>query len=94
VTCGKDNIQVKYFGERHVCLRCRCFLKTINNDKAFVFLDEDGNIKAFGEKEGRYYEINSDKIWFNDHRCYATLAGEDELIILLHDDQSLKKNWS
>ena len=98
VTCGKDNIEVKYYGERHICLRCRNFLKTMNNDKAFVYINENGDIEAVGQKTAEpgakpaYYSIETDKLWFKDYRCYASLAGNDELIVLLHDNQLLKKN--
>lgn len=97
VTCGKDNILVKYYGERHICLRCREFLRTQNNEKAHVFLNDDGEIQAVGEKknengEKEFFYFETDLLWFKEYRCYATLAGEDELIILLHDNQTVKKN--
>lgn len=96
VTCGKDNICVKYYGERHMCLRCREFLRTQNNEKAYVFLNDEGEICAVGEKKNEkgeklFYNIEPDLLWFKDFRCYATLAQEDELIILIHDNQSIKK---
>lgn len=97
LTCGKNNIVVEYYGERHVCLRCRNFLKTINDDKASVYLNDNGDVEVVGEKneaggKSTFYFIDIDKLWFKDYRCYATLAQENELIVLLHDDQSLKKN--
>jgi len=96
VTCGKDNIDVKYYGERHICLRCRNFLKTANNDTVHVYLNENGDAEAVGERiiengAKSYYCVETNKLWFKDYRCYATLAQENELIVLLHDDQSLKK---
>lgn len=100
ITCGKDNIEVKYFGERHICLRCRNFLKTQNDDRAFVYLNDNGDVEVVGksrkEASGQlvYYHVEPDQIYFKEYRCYATLAQEDELIVLLHDDQSIKKTLS
>ena len=96
LTCGKDNIEVRYYKERHICLRCRNYLKTYYNDKAVIFLNDKEEIEILGEKIGEngtinYYPVEFDQIWFNEYRCYATLADVDELIILLHDDQSVKK---
>lgn len=96
VTCGKDNICVKYYGERHMCLRCREFLRTQNNEKACVFLNDAGEISAVAERKTEkgdktYYYIEPDLIWFKDFRCYATLAQEDELIVLIHDNQTIRK---
>ena len=98
ITCGKDNIEVIYFGERHICLRCRNFLKTKNNDRAYVYLNDDGDVEVVGKVrkeisgENPYYSVEPDQLWFKEYRCYATLAQEKELIVLLHDDQSIKKN--
>ena len=98
VTCGKDNIEVKYYGERHICLRCRNFLKTKNNDRAHVYLTDEGDVAVVGkykkEMPGKsnFYFVEPDQLWFKEYRCYATLAKEDELIVLLHDEQLVKKN--
>lgn len=79
-----------------MCLKCREFLRTQNNEKAYVFLSDDGEICAVGEKKPEkgdriYYYIEADLLWFKDFRCYATLAQEDELIVLIHDNQTIKK---
>ena len=71
-------------------------MKTANNDKVHIYLNENGDAEAVGERTVEngaksYYSVDTDKLWFKDYRCYTTLAQENELIVLLHDDQSLKK---
>lgn len=44
-----------------MCLSCRSFLKTYNNDKVLLFLNDDGEIEAYGEKINRE---NNTKIYY------------------------------
>ena len=58
----------------------------------------NGEIEPVGQKTAEqgakptYSSIETDKLWFKDYRYYASLAGNDEIIVLLHDNQLLKKN--
>ena len=99
ITCGKENIETKYHGMRHVCTICRNYLKTYDNDKAYVYLSEDEQIVCKGMKINKLpdgtiqkdvYDVLRDELKIFEYRCYATLSGPDELVILLHDRQNLR----
>jgi len=100
VTCGKENIETKYHGMRHICPNCRNYLRTYENDKAYVYLSEDGNIVCKGvkmskEDDGSFrkviYDVLENELKIFEYRCYVTLSGPDELVVLLHDKQIIPR---
>lgn len=95
LTCGRENIIVKYHGERHICIPCRRFIKDENNRPVTLFVAENGSIRAIAWKPGPpggpdkiYYDVPSDRIKVFEYRCYSTFSGPNEMIVLLHDIQS------
>ena len=95
LTCGKENIHVTFHGDRHICINCRRSIKTNRNDRALIYLDREGNVKCQGlrviKQNGKdkkiIYDISNDDLILYNIKCYATLSGKDELIVLLQDDQ-------
>ena len=100
VTCGKENIETKYHGMRHICPNCRNYIKTYENDKAYIYLSETGEIVCKGVKVDRntegtvrkeFYDNPSDELKIFEYRCFVTLSGPSELVILLHGKQNIPK---
>eukprot|EP01017_Pseudomicrothorax_dubius_P048443 TRINITY_DN8815_c0_g1_i1.p1 TRINITY_DN8815_c0_g1~~TRINITY_DN8815_c0_g1_i1.p1 ORF type:complete len:233 (+),score=40.76 TRINITY_DN8815_c0_g1_i1:30-728(+) len=95
LTCGKENIVVKFHGERHVCVKCRQYLRNDKNDPVAVFLNEQGEIEAWAHKNidgvNKYYKANPEKMKIFEWQCYATFSGENELVVLLQDEQKSKQ---
>jgi hypothetical protein len=95
ITCGKDNFAVKFHGQRHVCVNCRKYIKTINNDRALIYLDNDNQVQCKGLKTVRengkekkvMYDVPLDQLKIFEYRCYVSFSAKDELIVLLHDEQ-------
>mmetsp|Transcript_46344 Transcript_46344/g.53406 ORF Transcript_46344/g.53406 Transcript_46344/m.53406 type:complete len:255 (+) Transcript_46344:16-780(+) len=90
LTCGGANIKVKYFGERHICLKCRNYIRTTDNKPVRLYLDEDNEIVAIAKRfigsQMIEYQVPFDNLRLYEKKCYATFAGENELIVLLQDD--------
>ena len=55
LTCGGENIEVKYYGQRHLCLQCREKLKTFNEDSVFVMLDDNGDVLVLAKSQNNEY---------------------------------------
>jgi len=99
ITCGKENIETKYHGMRHICPNCRNYIKTYDNDKAYIYLSEDGEIVCKGTKiskksdgtiiSKKVYDVPQNELKIFEYRCFATLSGPAELVILLHDKQNI-----
>jgi len=99
ITCGKENIETKYHGMRHICPNCRNYIKTYDNDKAYIYLSEDGEIVCKGTKiskksdgtilSKKVYDVPQNELKIFEYRCFATLSGPTELVILLHDKQNI-----
>jgi hypothetical protein len=86
-TCGQDHISVQYFGQRHVCLRCREYIKTPDGQPVKLILDNEGNIIALtydDRKQVRYVDFQKLVIFEKD--CFASFAGPGELVVLLSDE--------
>ena len=98
ITCGERNIIVKFYLDRHICLACRKLIKTYDGDRVFIFLNEMDEIEVwaytFNEKREKvWYECDPTRMLIKGYRCYASYAGETELVVLLHDDQKDFKQW-
>lgn len=100
LTCGKDNIVTKYHGERHVCINCRQQIKSYDGDEVKIYLDQHGDIvcKAIKILQGEdekvkkvFYDVQPDQLKVFEYRCFATYSGRDELIVLLHHDQTMRR---
>lgn len=51
-------------------------------------LDADENIRAIAtDDKGRMYEVNYQDLRIFDKVCFASFAGEDEMILLLRDEE-------
>ena len=74
VTCGKKNISVEYFLERHICLECRKEIK-YDNMEVKIFLNDLNDIVSIVEdKNGDYFAVDNDELTIFDFKCYATNA--------------------
>lgn len=90
LTCGERNTEVKYYGERHVCDKCKKFIQTTDDKPVELVITPDDRVYAFWKE---FKAINFLKpvfhpVDFNDLRvldmpCYATVAGHGELVVLL-----------
>ena len=97
VTCGNENYEVTYHKQRHICDSCRKHLTTLEGEPAFVYMDNDGSIKCYIDKDkskteylGKgYVRANHNELKIFGLRCYATFSGPDELILLLDDVQPM-----
>jgi hypothetical protein len=77
---------VQYFGHRHICIRCKEFIKSPEGMPVKVMLDADENIRAIAtDDKGRMYEVNYQDLRIFDKTCFASFAGEDEMILLVRD---------
>ena len=86
-TCGQDHIIVQYFGHRHICLRCREYIKTPDGYPVKIMLDKEENIIALtydDRKQVKYVDFQ--KLVIFDKDCFASFAGPGELIVLLYDE--------
>jgi hypothetical protein len=86
-TCGQDHISVQYYGYRHICLRCREYIKTTDGHPVKIMLDKEENIIALtydDRKQVKYVDFQ--KLVIFDKECYASFAGPGELIVLLYDE--------
>jgi hypothetical protein len=100
LTCGKDNLFTKYHGDRHVCINCRNQIKTYDGDEVKIYLDQYGDIICKGVKfveddnamkVKHFFDVPLDQIKVFEYRCFATYSGRDELIVLLHHDQTMRR---
>eukprot|EP00347_Sterkiella_histriomuscorum_P012027 403370170 len=99
LTCGQKNVEVEFHGERHVCYKCKKYLQTPDGKPVMLISTPDSRILAFFKKIKTAEELEKDKqrrysyieVDPNDMRifdkvCFATFAGEGELIVLLKDE--------
>lgn len=86
-TCGQDHIKVQYYGYRHICLRCREYIKTSDGHPVKIMLDKEENIIALtfdDRRQVRY--VDYQKLCIFDKECFASFAGPGELVVLLYDE--------
>lgn len=99
LTCGQKNVEVIYHGERHVCFKCRKYLQTPDGKPIMLISTPDQRIMAFFKKiksstdetnsnrRFSYVEVDPNDMRIFDKHCFATYAGEEELIVLLKDEK-------
>ena len=86
-TCGQDHIPVQFYGHRHICIRCREYIKDPDGRPVKVMLDKEENIIALtydDRKQVRYVDFH--KLVIFEKECFASFAGPGELIVLLYDE--------
>ena len=86
-TCGQDHIPVQYFGYRHICMRCREYIKTPDGHPVKVMLDKEENIIALtydDRKQVKYVDFQ--RLVIFEKECFASFAGPSELVVLLNDE--------
>ncbi|CAD8172419.1 unnamed protein product [Paramecium octaurelia] len=92
ITCGGPNISVTYHGERHICLKCRDHITTLDGDPVLIFQDDDGEVCVVGiSDKKKLYFVQLDELKINGYRCYVTFSNENEIICLLHDSLNDKQ---
>lgn len=86
-TCGQDHVKVMYYGYRHICMRCREYIKTLDGHPVKIMLDKEENIIAltFDERKQVKY-VDYQKLMIFNKECFASFAGPGELIVLLFDE--------
>lgn len=86
-TCGQDHIKVQYYGYRHICMRCREYIKTRDGHPVKIMLDKEENIIAltFDERKQVKY-VDFQKLVIFNKDCFASFAGPGELIVLLYEE--------
>lgn len=92
LTCGNKNYTVEYHGERHVCHKCKVYLQTPEGKPIELISTPDHRIFAFvkqlkegGDRKIQYVEVSYNDMRIFDKKCYATYAGEGELVVLLRE---------
>lgn len=85
-TCGNKHVAVQYFGHRHICASCKVYLKSRDGRLVRVAVDEKGLIIAESTDERKQDpQIDPSDLRIFDRKCYASFAGEDELVVLMFE---------
>lgn len=87
---------MEYHGERHVCHKCKAYLQTPDGKPIILISTPDHRIFAFvkylkdaEERKFEYIEVSYNDMRIFDKKCYATYAGEGELVVLLREFDQL-----
>ena len=87
-----------------MCFKCKKYIQTPDGKPVMLITTPDQRIMAFFKKvrlhsdnsaDARrysYIEVDPNDLRIFDRHCYATYAGQGELIVLLKDLESLTSN--
>ncbi len=51
VTKKLDNIVVEYYGRKHICVKCRKFVRDSHGNQIKIFMNEEGDVVCLGIKK-------------------------------------------
>jgi hypothetical protein len=85
-TCGGKHIEVQYFGFRHICETCKEYLKAPDGRFVKVLVDDRGQIQAIAKDDKKLTPpVDPSDLRIFERKCYASFAGEDELVVLMFE---------
>lgn len=86
-TCGQEHIPVQYFNHRHICAKCKEYIKTADGNPVKIVLDREEKILAltFDERK-KLKPVDHQNLVIFDRPCFASFAGPTELVVLLYDE--------
>lgn len=80
--CYQTHILVQYHGYKHICVKCRNFVRDEFGNQIKIYLDERGDIvclgilpKSFDRDKVGYYVTDHTKLEVDNLGVYATYAG-------------------
>ncbi|CAG9316667.1 unnamed protein product [Blepharisma stoltei] len=86
-TCGQEHIPVEYFNHRHICSKCREYIKTPDGSPVKIVLDRGETILALAFDERKKLKpVDHQNLMIFDRPCFASFAGPGELVVLLYDE--------
>lgn len=86
LTCGCTNNVVQFFGERHVCRKCRGFLQDPTGKPIReLILTQEGIIVALVKEGLKLKPVDPNNLVIFDLPCMATFASPKVMVVILKE---------
>lgn len=83
-TCGEEHESIKYFGQRHICNKCKEHIYTTDNRPVHIGIDKQGEIKAHAYEGATHELVDHEDLKIFDKKCYATYTGDSTFSCFLY----------